>query len=227
MSESVEVTPPVSAAGAIVGRRATRRFDPSRPLADDLLRRLLGLATRAPSGYNLQPWRFLVVRSERNRRRLRDCAFNQPKVTEAPVVVVVLGYRGAFATHLEPMLAARVATGGMTPEEAGEVRGRAEATAARLADPSTWALRSTMLAAATLMIAAEGLGVASAPMEGFDPARIKEAFGVPDDHVICCLVALGYALEHAPFPGRFGLEEVCYEEHFGQPWTLGEPGDLE
>ena len=31
---------------------------------------------------------------------------------------------------------------------------------------------------ATLMIAAASLGVDSAPMEGFDPERIREAFGV-------------------------------------------------
>jgi nitroreductase len=73
------------------------------------------------------------------------------------------------------------------------------------------------------MLAAESLGVASAPMEGFDAAKVKEEFGVPDDHIICCLVALGYALDRDPFPGRFGLEDVCYSEHFGQPWTLGEP----
>ncbi len=79
-----------------------------------------------------------------------------------------------------------------------------------------------MLAAASLMIAAESLGLNSAPMEGFDPAKVKEAFGVPDDHTICCLIALGCAAEAKPFPGRFPLEDVCYEEHFGRPWTLGE-----
>jgi nitroreductase len=214
---------PLSAPAAIVRRRATRKFDPSRPLEDDVLKRLLGLATHAPSGYNLQPWRFIVVRSERNRQRLRGCAFNQPKVTEAPVMVIVLGYKGAHATHLVPMLDRRVALGGMTVEAAAEVRGRVGATLGRHPDLASWALRSSMLAAATLMLAAESLGVASAPMEGFDPAKVKEEFGVPDDHVICCLVALGYALERDAFPGRFGLEDVCYSEHFGQPWTLGEP----
>jgi hypothetical protein len=52
---------------------------------------------------------------------------------------------------------------------------------------------------------------------------VKEAFGVPDDHTVCCLIALGFAAEAKPFPGRFGLADVCYEDHFGQPWTLGEP----
>ena len=70
--------------------------------------------------------------------------------------------------------------------------------------------------------AAESLGVSSAPMEGFDSTKVMEAFGVPNDHSVCCLIALGYASEAKPFPGRLGLGEVCYEEHFGQPWTLGE-----
>ena len=101
-------------------------------------------------------------------------------------------------------------------------------TAARavenVANVEVWATRSTMLAAATLMIAAESLGVASAPMEGFEAGKVKAAFGVPDDHVVCCLVALGFAAPgpSKPFPGRFGLDEVCYLEHFGQPWTLGD-----
>ncbi len=213
---------PMTVPEAILSRRATRKFDPGRPVPDDLLVRILGLATRAPSGYNLQPWRFLVVRSERNRQRLRACAFNQPKVGEAPVVVIVLGYLRGYETDLGPMLDRRVALGGMRPEAAAEVRGHVASSLGNHPDLASWALRSAMLAAGTMMIAAQGLGVDSAPMEGFDAAKIKQEFGVPDDHVVCCLVCLGYALERDPFPGRFDLEHVCYEEHFGQPWTLGE-----
>ena len=73
------------------------------------------------------------------------------------------------------------------------------------------------------MIAAQALGVDSAPMEGFDAAKIKQEFGVPDDHVVCCLVALGYAPSETPSPAGSTWSIVCYEEHFGQPWTLGEP----
>src|SRR5262249_54695383 len=181
------------------------------------------LATLAPSGYNLQPWRFLVVRSARNREELRACAFGQAKITEAPVVLIVLGYLNPQRTHLDAMVDRQLALGATTTEYAAQVRASAPRAMERVPDPVVWATRSTTLAAATLMIAAESLGVASAPMEGFDPARVKEAFGVPDDHTVCCLIALGIASEAKPFPGRFGLEEVCYEEHFGQPWSLGEP----
>ena len=214
-----------SALEAIARRRSTRRFDPGRPLPVDLLRRILRLATLAPSGFNLQPWRFLVVRSDRNRRRLRACADGRAEVTEAPVVVIVLGYHHPQRTDLEAVLAQALGLGAITPAEAAEARGRAERAVESRPDAATWALRPAMMAAATLMIAAEALGVASAPLEGFDEGRVRRAFGVPDDHAVGLLVALGFAAEVPPFPGRLGLGRVCFEEHFGQPWTLGEGGD--
>jgi nitroreductase len=213
---------PKSAPEAIEGRRATRQFDRGRTLPDALLKRILHLATMAPSGYNLQPWRFLVVRGERNRLRLKACAFGQPKVAEAPVVLVVLGYQYPHRSHLEMMVAQQRALGAITIEGAAELRARAFQKLEHIPDRALWATRSTMLAAGTLLIAAESLGVASAPMEGFDPEKVRAEFGVPDDHTVCCLIALGYPAEPKPFPGRLGLGAVCYEEHFGQPWTLGE-----
>lgn len=218
----MEPQQPPTVQEVIVRRRAARRFDPDRPLADDLLKRILHLATFAPSSYNLQPWRFLVVRRAANRRKLRACAYNQPKVTEAPVVVIVLGYHTPHRSHLGPMVEAMLSRGALTPEAAAELRSRASQMMERIPDRSLWATRSAMLSAATLMIAAESLGVASAPMEGFDAHKVKEAFGVPDDHTVCCLVALGYSAEAKPFPGRLGLPDVCFEEHFGQPWMLGD-----
>src|SRR6185437_9253686 len=95
--------PALSAPEAIARRRATRHFDPTRPVPDTLLKQVLHLATLAPSGYNLQPWRFVVVRSERNRQRLKACAFGQPKVAEAPVVLIVLGYQYPHRSHLDMM----------------------------------------------------------------------------------------------------------------------------
>jgi nitroreductase len=222
MSLRLDGLPPLSAPEAIARRRATRRFDRDRPVPDAVLKQILHLATLAPSGYNLQPWRFIIVREERNRRKLKACAFNQLKVAEAPVVVIVLGYHHPHRSHHEAMLDRQVASGVITPEGAAGQRVRVPQAMERVPDPVVWATRSTMLAAATLMIAAESLGVSSAPMEGFEPDKVKEAFGVPDDHTVCCLIALGFAAEEKPFPGRFGLDDVCYLEHFGQPWTLGE-----
>ena len=68
----------------------------------------------------------------------------------------------------------------------------------------------------------DDLRIESQAGEVYVLALAHEAFGVPDDHTVCCLIALGHAAAAKPFSGRFGLDVVCYEEHFGQPWTLGD-----
>ena len=215
---------PLTAPEAISKRRSTPVFDPTRPLPDALLKSILHLATLAPSSFNLQPWRFLVVRSRANREKLSAASYGQSKIIEAPVVVIVLGYHTPQKTHLGPMIRTQVELGTITGDVAKGLAARAERFVDNVPNVEAWTTRSTMLAAATLMIAAESLGVNSAPMEGFEPEKVRSSFGIPDDHSVCCLVALGFAAPgiQKPFPGRFGLDEVSYLEHFGGPWTLGD-----
>jgi len=218
----------LTAPAAILQRRATRHYDPNRPIDDELLKTILRLATYAPSGYNLQPWRFIVVRSRRNREKLRGCAFGQPTITEAPVTVIVLGYHAPHQTDLDDVLAEQLRLEAITQDVVPRLKAGALRAMERVVEMEVWVTRSTMPAVTLLMIAAESFGVSSTPIEGFEPEKLRQAFGIPDDHSICCLVTLGHALSLKPFPGRFNLDRVCYEEHFGQPWTLGEPdlGDL-
>jgi nitroreductase len=207
--QQVNGEPPLSVPEAIAKRRATRQFDPNRPIPNRVLEQILHLATFAPSGFNMQPWRFLVVRNAKNRQKLRECAFNQPKITDAPVVVIVLGDHHPHRSHLDAVVQKQIELGVLSSDTAAEFRARATQAMERVRDCPLWTTRSTMLAAATLMLAAQSLGVASAPMEGFEAGKVMAAFGVPDDHTVCCLIALGFAAADKPFPGRFGLEDVC------------------
>lgn len=53
-------SPSLSAIDAVRGRRSVRRFLPT-PVADDVIRQILAVASRAPSGTNSQPWLVHVV----------------------------------------------------------------------------------------------------------------------------------------------------------------------
>ena len=215
--------PDPSTLGAIETRRTTRRFDPSRPLPSALLKRLLHLASLAPSPMNLQPWRFLVVQDARNRRKLRGATFGDPRITDAPVVLIVLAYRYPERTDLAKVLDRMIALGAITPEDASRVRATAAREWSRGDGPTFRAVRSAMLAVGTLMIAAESLGLASCWVEEVVEEKVREGFGIPDDHALCGLLALGYAAESPPFPGRFDLDHCCFEEHFGRPWFSAGP----
>ncbi len=223
MTRPIDGPPPPTALEAIAARRTIRRFDPDRPVPDDDLRSLLALATLAPSAFNLQPWRFVVVRDLRNRRRLRACTFGEARITEAPVVLIVLGYLEPDRLDLDRVLDRQLDLGAIPPDLARRFRAEVPRLWARGDDRATRATRPAIHAAATLMIAASAIGLGTALLEEFDPDQVRRAFGIPDDHAIAALLALGHPADRPPFPGRFPLDHTCYAEHFGQPW----PGDDE
>src|SRR5246127_923935 len=89
---------------AIKERRATPSFE-DVPIHDADLEKIIREGLEAPSGYNLQPWRFVVVRDREQKKRLRAAAFGQPKVEEASAVVVACGDPQAWKDgDLEEML---------------------------------------------------------------------------------------------------------------------------
>ncbi|MCW0098692.1 nitroreductase family protein, partial [Burkholderia pseudomallei] len=69
----------------ITSRVSANRYDAGRRLSDEQIRDLIGVATRAPSAFNLQNWKFVAVRSEQGKARLLPLAFGQQKVADAAV----------------------------------------------------------------------------------------------------------------------------------------------
>jgi nitroreductase len=86
-------------------RRATNSFD-GTPVPADILNSILRAGIEAPSGFNLQPWRFVVVQDLEQKRRLREAAMNQPKVEEAGAVIVFCGdLKAPLSNDLDVVLA--------------------------------------------------------------------------------------------------------------------------
>src|SRR5215472_2449489 len=75
---------------ALRERRATVSFE-DVPIHSADLEKIIRAGLEAPSGYNLQPWRFVVVRDREQKKKLRAAAFGQPKVEEASAVIVACG----------------------------------------------------------------------------------------------------------------------------------------
>jgi nitroreductase len=69
-------------------RRSVRHFNAKLAVSDEDVRALLLAAVSAPSAGNIQPWRFVVVRTAQARERLAS-ALHQRWATSASVVIVV------------------------------------------------------------------------------------------------------------------------------------------
>ena len=76
---------------AIQSRRSVRKYKPD-PVPDEVLGRVLEAARLAPSGKNLQPWRFIVVRDLEIRKKLAKASAGQTFMAEAPVIIAACGF---------------------------------------------------------------------------------------------------------------------------------------
>lgn len=74
---------------AIEARHSVRAYA-SRPVEEEKLQRLLGVARSAPTARNRQSWRLVVVRDAETRQALAAAA-NQPFLGQAPVILAMVG----------------------------------------------------------------------------------------------------------------------------------------
>lgn len=178
---------------ALAARNSANFFDPDLAVDDDRIRALIGWATRAPTAFNLQNWRFIAVRTPQGKQRLRELAWNQPKVSDAAVTFIVLGLlprADSLPDRLRPSVEAGFMPPGMVPawEDAAS---RLYADAPRTQRDE--AVRSATFGASALMLAGQAEGLSASPMTGFDAPSVAQAFGLRQDEVPVMLVAMGYA----------------------------------
>lgn len=188
-------------------------------LEDETIESIFENVRWTPSGYNLQPWEFLVLREEENRERLQECAGGQEHVTDAPVGIVVLGNLDP-AAHAERNFDDWLDKGYLPDEETrdGLIETVEEWREWPDEEQRVWTTRSTALAAMTLMYAAFEEDVATCPMEGFDRESIIEEFGI-EGYEPVMVMTMGYPEADAhdvetERKMRRPVEEIVHEESF-------------
>ena len=80
----------------INSRRAVNYFDPDKDVPDKTLKTMIQISAKAPSSFNLQPWSLIILRTQEEKTRLQRLAWNQPKVSESPVTLIILADRDGW-----------------------------------------------------------------------------------------------------------------------------------
>lgn len=186
------------AADAAESRRSIRAYSPE-PIAEESLTELLRLAGRAPSAYNVQPWRFVVVRDDDLRARLSEAAYGQQQVLRAPATIVMYS---DMKDALERMPEAMHPDMPEEKRDAGVESFRAQFAGQTEAQREAWGNAQSNIALGYLLLLAEAEGLGTSPMLGFDAAKVKELLGLPSHVQITALVAIGYPAEEGFRPHR-------------------------
>lgn len=195
-------------------RRAVNFFDPEKPVPDGLLKELVNTAARVPSSFNLQPWSLIILKEQEEKLRLRRLAWDQPKVSEAPVTLIVLADRDgwkagnpSFEKTFKEMVMAGSMQEGQYDWFVNSCNGLYGETEEK---QQAFACKNAGFFAMALMLAAKDMGLDTHPMDGFDHDGVRKEFKIPENYWIPLLLAVGY------FDGRKQLHppkwRKTYEE---------------
>ncbi|MBT3144837.1 nitroreductase family protein [Neptunomonas phycophila] len=195
---------------AITSRRAVKHFDPEHVLTADEERELLSLAVLSPTAFNIQNWRFVVVKDKALRAQIRAAAWDQAQVTDSSLLVIMCADLKAWEKEPERYWANtdQGTRDILLPAIDNYYRGKEQTQRDE-------AMRSCGMAAQTLMLTAKSMGYDSCPMDGFDFDAVGKLIKLPEDHVISMFVAIGKATKEAhPRGGQLPLTDVVINDTF-------------
>ena len=178
---------------AMKQRRAVNYFDPTKDVTDAQIKDIIETASLAPSGFNLQPWNVIVVKDKAKKEILRKVAWDQAKITEAPVVLIVLGDREGWKKDHSTFVrdfAEMVKTGAMKKEQYNWFADAAKSIYGTTPDQKmAFACKNAGFFGMSLMLAAKNAGLDS---HGLDVEGVKKAFNIPDQYCVPFLLAIGH-----------------------------------
>jgi len=195
---------------AIRSRRSVKHFDESHKMTAEEVNEILSLAILAPTAFNIQNWRFVVVDDDDLRSKIREVAWGQAQVTDSSLFIILCADLKSW--EKEPERYWRTA-----PKEVQEFMLPAIDNYYRDKDQvqRDEAMRSCGIVAQTIMLTAKSLGYDSNPMDGFDFEKVAELINLPEDHVIAMFVAIGKGTQDAwPRGGQLSLEDVVIKNTF-------------
>ena len=195
---------------AIRTRRAIKGFDPDFKLTADQQTELLTLAIQAPTAFNLQHWRLVVVEDPELRKQMRAVAWDQSQITDASLLVLLTGDLASWSKNATRTWqdAPEPVRDFMVPAISAYYDGKPQTQRDEV-------MRSAGIVGQTLMLAARGMGLDSCPMDGFDFDAVAKLIHLPQDHAIAFIVAIGKKTrEPWPKPGQLPLSEVVIRNRF-------------
>ena len=176
----------------VKNRRSIRKYA-GKPVDEELLRRLLEVSERTQTMGNMQLYSVVVTRSEEMKKRLAPAHFNQPMVTQAPVILTICADFNRTVKWAEQ----------------------------RKAQPGYDNFLSFLNAATDALLftqtfcnlaEAEGLGICYLGTTLYMPSQIIDILQLPRLVMPVATLTVGWPDEHPEQTDRLPLEAVVHEE---------------
>lgn len=194
----------------IENRRSVKNFDDTHKFTDKEIEKLLSLAIMSPTSFNIQNWRFLIVKDPELRDKIKNVSWGQAQVKDASLLLILCA--DLKAGEKDPQRYWKNASKEIQDFIVPAIEKFYTGNNKLQRDE---ALRSIGIASQTLMLAAKSVGYDSCPMIGFDQQKVAELINLPKDYIIGMMLVIGKAKSPAnPRGGQLNLNEVIFTDRF-------------
>jgi len=173
-------------------RRSIRTFI-DKDISDELIYKILEYGHSAPSAGNIQPWEFIIVKSEEIKNKIVDTTFignnengnkKQDWMLSAPVFIIICGNK----------------------KKSYDRYGKKALETLIYLDVSA--------CIENMILGVVDLGLASCYVSGFREKELTRVLNLPETHEVIGILPIGYSSEVCFNRPKIELDEIIHHEQF-------------
>lgn len=162
-------------------RYATKQFDPTKKIPEDVWKVLEQSLVLSPSSFGLQPWKFFVIRNPDIRNQLLEHSWGQKQVVDASHLVVMAIKKDVSTEYVDSYLQRMSEVQNVPVENLQKLGDMVKGFVQKPVDfKDTWSAKQVYIALGFFMTCAAMLEIDTCPMEGFVPDKYDEILGLTE-----------------------------------------------
>ncbi len=193
-------------------RHACKVFDDTKKIEKDDLTFILEAARKSPSSFGMEPWKFLVIRNDELKTKIKPVCWDQPQITTCSHLVIILA--AIDDVKVESGVPLRKFSRREMPQEKKDFyihlyADHLKETLSSSDNIYSWTAKQCYIAAGNMMTAAAVKGVDSCPIEGFEKGNLEKILKLDTTkYQVAMVLPFGYRLNEQSTQLREELEDI-------------------
>lgn len=194
-------------------RHACKIFDENKKIPEGLVKNIAEVGRLSPSSFGMEPWEFMIIRSQEIKEALRPSCWNQVQITSCSELLVIVTKNRSVEpgnAYVEEMFRRKDMPQEMFEKYMDVYADFLGAKAEGNPDfYKNWSAKQAYIAAGNMMTYAATEGIDSCPIEGFEQKAVEKTLGIDgEERSVALLIAFGYRMNEQPQKTRLPAEKI-------------------